>query len=330
MLGKKKEDEPQDDDVILFDVGNQEEPPVGNPEANKNGAQSFTVQAEQTGNQSSKAVPTAPPKVVEASMGEHEDDEGSKSQSQSGAAMDQQLSELSDNIKNLLYDFRSFMGESGSPFNPNEIPAEEPRLREVEPMARAVTVEREPKETGRRTPGYISAQTYDASDKEGLEDPSDVRSRFAERYLRNKGLDVSKPDVDKPALKEAFKAALGGTRFSAGLRSDLDGSDMPALIRAINSTDYLLNAVGRKNLLRVLEIGTREGWLRPEVERLVLSVAEILSSSGNQIEERNITVSDLLRVIYFLNRLLDPEISEFLSLSSIQDKNYMASCNPQR
>jgi archaellum component FlaD/FlaE len=97
---------------------------------------------------------------------------------------------------------------------------------------------------------------------------------------------------------------------------------MPALLRAVNSTDYLLHAVGRKNVLKILEIGTREGWIRPEVERLVLSVTEIISTAGLEVEERAINVSDLLRVVYFLNRLLDPEISDFLILNQAPVKKH--------
>jgi archaellum component FlaD/FlaE len=91
---------------------------------------------------------------------------------------------------------------------------------------------------------------------------------------------------------------------------------MPALIRAVNSTDYLLHAVGRKNLLKILEVGTREGWIRPEVERLVLSVAEVLSTAGAEADDRVINVNDLLRVVYFLNRLLDQELTDFLSMNA--------------
>jgi archaellum component FlaD/FlaE len=90
---------------------------------------------------------------------------------------------------------------------------------------------------------------------------------------------------------------------------------MPALMRAVNSTDYLLHAVGRKNLLKILEVGTREGWIRPEVERLVLSVSEIISNAGVEVQESVINVNDLMRVVYFLNRLLDPEISDFLTIN---------------
>jgi len=120
-----------------------------------------------------------------------------------------------------------------------------------------------------------------------------------------------------PALKQ-FSEALKAqrlTKFSSELKSNLDSADMPALIRAVNSTDYLLHAVGRKNLLKILEVGTREGWIRPEVERIVLSVAEILSTAGVEADDRIVNVNDLLRVVYFLNKLLDPEVSDFLSLN---------------
>jgi archaellum component FlaD/FlaE len=168
--------------------------------------------------------------------------------------------------------------------------------------------------------------------REAFENPSDVESNFQERYVDSGDGQSSKLLVRPNAasatpsqlkelsatasqVKEVLDKASHGTRFSKDLKSNLDSADMPALMRAVNSTDYLLHAVGRKNLLKILEVGTRESWIRPEVERLVLSVAEIISNAGVEVEERLINVNDLMRVVYFLNRLLDPEISDFLTLN---------------
>lgn len=297
VLGKKKEEE-QQDDTILFDVSPEKLQEAANSQRGGGGVQSFTVAPE---------TPPEPPRkdkarelVQEASAtgGDAEAAPG-----QEPAVVNDQLQDLSSNLKNLVYDFRSFMSESGSPFNPNDIPAS--------PESKS--------ETGA---GYISAKIAGAGEKEAVENPSDVQSGLESKFISpvdkiKLGRLLEPPKKASPTLKQ-FDDLLGAhqaTKFSKELKSNLDATDMPALIRAVNSTDYLLHAVGRKNLLKILEVGTREGWIRPEVERLVLSVAEVLSTAGVEADDRIINVNDLLRVVYFLNRLLDPEISDFLSMN---------------
>jgi archaellum component FlaD/FlaE len=199
------------------------------------------------------------------------------------------------------------MSESGSPFNPNDIPPTPEQAASGQPNA-----------------GYISAKNAGATVTETVENPSDVQSGLENRFMS--GADKAKLSrllegsrKASPALRQ-FNETLAAhqvTKFSKELKSNLDTADMPALIRAVNSTDYLLHAVGRKNLLKILEVGTREGWIRPEVERIVLSVAEVLSTAGVEADDRIINVNDLLRVVYFLNKLLDQEISDFLSMNQI-------------
>lgn len=302
VLGKKKEEE-QQDDTILFDVSPERMQEASN--SPRGGVQSFTVAPE---------TPTEPTKdkpAKEAGMETRvtSTTETIPSEGQEPTVVTEQLQDLSSNLKNLVYDFRSFMSEAGSPFNPNDISAAKPESKG---------------ETTQSGPGYISAKSAGAGEKEALENPSDVESGFENRFVSpmdklklSKLLEPSKKGSQ--ALKQ-FSDALNAreaTKFSKDLKSNLDATDMPALIRAVNSTDYLLHAVGRKNLLKILEVGTREGWIRPEVERLVLSVAEVLSTAGVEADDRIINVNDLLRVVYFLNRLLDPEISDFLSLNPI-------------
>ena len=307
VLGKKKEEE-QQEDTILFDVSPEKMQEASNPQ--RGGVQSFTVTPE---------TPPAPPELAknkpakETGMetGAPSAPETIPAEGQQPAVANEQIQDLSNNLKNLVYDFRSFMSEAGSPFNPNEIPATKPEAREEE-------MGQSPGES----PGYISAKTAEAPEKEALESPTDVESGVENRFVTpmdklrlNRLLEPSKKGSQ--ALKQ-FNTALNAyqiTKFSKDLRSNLDATDMPALIRAVNSTDYLLHAVGRKNLLKILEVGTREGWIRPEVERLVLSVAEVLSTAGVEADDRIVNVNDLLRVVYFLNKLLDPEISDFLSLN---------------
>jgi archaellum component FlaD/FlaE len=199
------------------------------------------------------------------------------------------------------------MSESGSPFNPNDIPARPEGATEV----------------GRSLePGYISANNAAAGVTETIEAPPEMERGLDNRLISpadkmklSRLLEPSGKSTEPLKMMSDVLKARQGTKFSKDLKSNLDSSDMPALIRAVNSTDYLLHAVGRKNLLKILEVGTREGWIRPEVERLVLSVAEVLSSAGVEADDRIINVNDLLRVVYFLNRLLDQEISDFLSMN---------------
>ena len=320
MLGKKKEEKDLDDDVLLFNVEGQEETTPETLEVTDRPVRIVPAKPEAVAQEPSKK-PLIEAKVVDSTEKEEEPTVQVQEVTTRPGVADKQLQELSSNLKNLVYDFRSFMSEAGSPFNPNEIPATDPQSQRTEPS---------PFASEGRGPGYISAQSVGAEEKEVFESPSDIQSKFAERYLKGKLEEATTPSLSAASkFKDALKAVPRGTKFSANLRSNLDSVDMPALIRAVNSTDYLLHVVGRKNLLRILEVGTREGWIKPEVERLVLSVAEVLPSSGVEAEERNINVSDLLRVVYFLNRLLDSEISDFLSMSSIQEKQYIASRNAQ-
>jgi hypothetical protein len=300
VLGKKKEEE-QQDDTILFDVSPERTQDASSSQ--KASVQTFTVAPETPTEPQQKDKPTKEGiiETVVPSAGENE-----PAPSQEPTAVTEQLQDLSSNLKNLVYDFRSFMSEAGSPFNPNEILAK--------PESRG--------ETAQGGPGYISARSAGAGEKEAVEIPSDVERGFEDKFLSPMDkLKLSKlleqPKKGSQALKQLNEAlsARQATKFSKDLKSNLDSSDMPALIRAVNSTDYLLHAVGRKNLLKILEVGTREGWIRPEVERLVLSVAEILSAAGAEADDRIVNVNDLLRVVYFLNRLLDPEISDFLSMN---------------
>ncbi len=322
MLSKKKEEKELDDDVLLFNVEGQEDPNSEAPEAVSKAVQNVVVKPEAT-TQEPPNKPLIEAKVVDTPETVEEPTVQVQEVTREPGAIDKQLQELSSNLKNLVYDFRSFLSEAGSPFNPNEIPATSPRFQKTDTSPFPLASED-------RGPGYISAQSVGAEEKEVFESPSDIQSKFAERYLKGKLEETAKPQLSAASkFKDILKAVPRGTKFSANLRSSLDSVDMPALIRAVNSTDYLLHVVGRKNLLRILEVGTREGWIRPEVERLVLSVAEVLSSSGVEAEERSINVNDLLRVVYFLNRLLDSEISDFLSMSSTQEKQYIASRNAQ-
>jgi archaellum component FlaD/FlaE len=327
MLGKKKEKEEEldDNDVLLFNVEGQEEPTPDTLEATGKVVQTVAVKPESAPEEPRKK-PLIQMQPVESVEKEEEPTVMVQEINPESGVVDKQLQELSSNLKNLVYDFRSFMSEAGSPFNPNEIPvtpAADSQFQRAEPLSF-------PGEKEGRGPGYISAQNVGAEEKEALESPSDIQSKFAEKYLKSKLEETERPSLSAASkLKDTLKAIPRGTRFSANLKSNLDSVDMPALIRAVNSTDYLLHVVGRQNLLKILEVGTREGWIKPEVERLVLSVAEVLSSSGVATEERSINVSDLLRVVYFLNRLLDPEISDFLSMNSIQEKQYIVSRNAQ-
>jgi len=304
VLGKKKEEE-QQDDTILFDLNPEklQENPEKQPQ--RGGVQSFTVAPEAP----------APPPIEKSPKPEAATGavlEGASPETQTGepTVVNEQLQDLSSNLKNLVYDFRSFMSETGSPFNPNDIPATPDQS----------TADGQ----GQPNPGYISAQNAGATVTETVENPSDVQSGLENRFVSpmdkaKLGRLLERPKKASPALNQ-LNEALGvhqATKFSKELKSNLDASDMPALIRAVNSTDYLLHAVGRKNLLKILEVGTREGWIRPEVERVVLSVAEVLSTAGVESDDRIIGVNDLLRVVYFLNRLLDPEISDFLSMNQV-------------
>jgi archaellum component FlaD/FlaE len=300
VLGKKKEEE-QQDDTIIFDVSPEKLQDASNQQ--RTSVQSFTVTPEKPSETPQKEKPPNE-SVIEAQVSSVGEDEST--QGEEPTVVNEQLQDLSNNLKNLVYDFRSFMSEAGSPFNPNDIPAK--------PESKV--------ETGRSGPGYISAQIAGAGETEAVENPSDVESGFENKFvspidkLRLSKL-LEQPKKSSHALKQ-FNEVLNAqraTKFSKDLKSNLDSTDMPALIRAVNSTDYLLHAVGRKNLLKILEVGTREGWIRPEVERLVLSVTEVLSTAGADVDDRTINVNDLLRVVYFLNRLLDPEISDFLSMN---------------
>lgn len=324
MLGKKK-DEVEDDDVAVFAIEGQEESGLDLLGKGREGVQSFTIRPETVAEDQSRKEPANSPQVTESPDKEETIAASPQGETKETGAVNEQLDELSSNLKNLVYDFRSFMSEAGSPFNPNEIPAKESQVQRTEAVSTHIV------EEGEKGQGYISAKSYGTVEKEAVESPSDVQSRFADKYLKSKLLETQGPSLSAASkFRDALKAVPRGTAFSENLKSSLDSTDMPALIRAVNSTDYLLHAVGRKNLLRILEVGTREGWIRPEVERLVLSVAEVLSSSGVEVEERSISVSDLLRVVYFLNRLLDPEISDFLSMNAIQERQYIASRHAQR
>jgi hypothetical protein len=317
MIGKKKDkEEGGDEDTIVFDMGEQAARGGGPTTGQREGLQTFAVQPEPSPNAQPKETKggEVTPGVQQLDQTPKKDDKKESSQDQ--GAVNEQLEDLSDNLKNLVYDFRSFMSEAGSPFNPNEIPATRPDSKE--PM----TVQATSADTG--DSGYISAQTVGAEEREPVENPSDVESRFEEKHippaekLRLSGL-LEQPRKGPSALSrlgQTLNTVRRGAKFSNDLKSSLDSADMPALIRAVNSTDYLLHAVGRKNLLKILEVGTREGWIRPEVERMVLSVAEVLATSGVEADERVINVGDLLRVVYFLNRLLDPEISDFLTMNA--------------
>jgi len=301
-FGKKKEEE-KEDDTILFDL-NPEKLQEAEKQPQRGGVQSFTVTPE-------APTPAPPPteKPVTAQPATGPVTEGATDTATGEpTVVNEQLQDLSSNLKNLVYDFRSFMSESGSPFNPNDIPATADQASASSPTS----------------PGYISANNAGATVTETVENPADVQSGLENRFVSpadkaKLGKLLERPRKTSPALNQ-LNDALGihqATKFSKELKSNLDASDMPALIRAVNSTDYLLHAVGRKNLLKILEVGTREGWIRPEVERVVLSVAEVLSTAGVESDDRIINVNDLLRVVYFLNRLLDPEISDFLSMNQM-------------
>jgi hypothetical protein len=316
MIGKKKEkEEGGDEDTIVFDMGEHIAPSGGPATGQREGLQTFAVQPEPSSSAQPKeteAVPTA--RVPQLDENQKKDDEKLPSQGQ--GAVSEQLEDLSDNLKNLVYDFRSFMSEAGSPFNPNDIPATRPDSKEPE------VVQATSPDLGGS--GYISAQAAGAEERETLENPSDVESGLegkrippSEKLRLTGFLEQSRKGPSALSrLGQTLNTVRRGAKFSNDLKSSLDSADMPALIRAVNSTDYLLHAVGRKNLLKILEVGTREGWIRPEVERMVLSVAEILSTSGVEADERVINVGDLLRVVYFLNRLLDPEISDLLTMNA--------------
>jgi hypothetical protein len=297
VLGKKKEDE-QEDDTILFDL-NPDKLQDDSEKGLKRGVQSFTVAPEVS---SSPQNEKQPKETAVESAGVNLTETGSDEAQPT--AVNDQLQDLSSNLKNLVYDFRSFMSEAGSPFNPNDIPAKSDHAAEA------------------AQPGYISANNAGATVTETVENPSDIQSGLENRFLspmdKAKLSKLLEPPKKKPEALKQFSDVLNAhqlTKFATDLKSNLDSTDMPALIRAVNSTDYLLHAVGRKNLLKILEVGTREGWIRPEVERIVLSVAEVLSTAGVETDDRIINVNDLLRVVYFLNRLLDPQISDFLSIS---------------
>jgi hypothetical protein len=317
MIGKKKEKEEGDDeDTIVFDMGEHVAPSGGPATGQREGLQTFAVQPEPGPSAQTKEtqVGEAKPGAEQINQDAMKGDKEAPSQGQ--GAVSEQLEDLSDNLKNLVYDFRSFMSEAGSPFNPNDIPATRPDSKEPE------VVQATSPDLGGS--GYISAQAAGAEEREPLENPSDVESGLEGKRippsekLRLTGLleQSRKGPSALSRLGQTLNTVRRGAKFSNDLKSSLDSADMPALIRAVNSTDYLLHAVGRKNLLKILEVGTREGWIRPEVERMVLSVAEILSTSGVESDERVINVSDLLRVVYFLNRLLDPEISDLLTMNA--------------
>jgi archaellum component FlaD/FlaE len=287
--------------------------PAGGP---REGLQTFTVQPEPGPNPviPPKEPREATPAVQSLSQSSKVDEK--KVSSNNVGAVNEQLEDLSDNLKNLVYDFRSFMSEAGSPFNPNDIPATRPDSKEAQ-AAQAVSAQVE-------GPGYISAETAGAEERETIEAPSEIDSEFTEKHIPAKEKLRLVELLEQPRKKssalshlgQAISASRRGGKFSYDLKSNLDSADMPALIRAVNSTDYLLHAVGRKNLLKILEVGTREGWIRPEVERMVLSVTEVLSTAGAECDDRVINVSDLLRVVYFLNRLLDPETSDLLTMNA--------------
>jgi hypothetical protein len=318
MIGKKKDEqkeEDSDDDAIVFDMGDQAGG-AGPAAGAREGLQTFTVQPEPRSVISSKE-----PRGTEATPGVQAVDQKPKTDDKQASSNDQgavndQLGDLSDNLKNLVYDFRSFMSEAGSPFNPNDIPATRPDSKETQ-AAQTVSAQVE-------GPGYISAEAAGAEERETIEGPTEVDGEFAEKHIPTKEKLRLTELLEQPRkgssalshLGQALSASRRGGKFSYDLKSNLDSADMPALIRAVNSTDYLLHAVGRKNLLKILEVGTREGWIRPEVERMVLSVTEILSASGAECDDRVINVGDLLRVVYFLNRLLDPEISDLLTMNA--------------
>jgi hypothetical protein len=316
MIGKKKDkEEAEDEDTIVFDMGEHVAPSGGPATGQREGLQTFAVQPEPSPGGQPKETQVEPTgQVQQLDQNPKKGDKEAPSQGQ--GAVSEQLEDLSDNLKNLVYDFRSFMSEAGSPFNPNDIPATRPDSKERE------VVQATSADVGGS--GYISAQAAGAEEREPFENPSDVESGFEEKRipssekLRLTGL-LEQPRKGSSALSrlgQTLNTVRRGAKFSNDLKSSLDSADMPALIRAVNSTDYLLHAVGRKNLLKILEVGTREGWIRPEVERMVLSVAEILSTSGVENDERVINVGDLLRVVYFLNRLLDPEISDLLTMNA--------------
>ncbi|HMK83013.1 MAG TPA: hypothetical protein VK503_04805 [Candidatus Bathyarchaeia archaeon] len=300
VLGKNKEE-----DAVYFDLGNQPAKPDDPISPQRQNVQTFNVPAEQLAPVQTVSEKTEPgAEKVQVS----EIKSGSKSIGLGQGEVTDQLQDLSSNLKNLVYDFRSFMSESGSPFNPNDIPSKPD----------------EGEDAGRANVGYISAPNMPRDSREVFENPQDVDSKFQERYVNSgDGLGMKLLESANAApsttvsqqIKEALDKTSHGTKFSKDLKSNLDSTDMPALMRAVNSTDYLLHAVGRKNLLKILEVGTREGWIRPEVERLVLSVSEIISNAGVEVQESAINVNDLMRVVYFLNRLLDPEISDFLTIN---------------
>jgi hypothetical protein len=308
MFGKKKKEKDEDEeDAIFFDVGGQEKLGEGASQA-REGLQSFSIKPEGPPSvQAQNALPAAPAADSRSSANRGEENKTSPPEQ---GAVNEQLEDLSSNLKSLVYDFRSFMSEEGSPFNP--IDSKEQGMGTGSPE-------------GLRGPGYISAQSAGAGEKEAVENPSDVENRLGEKLISptdklRLSMLLEQPKKSSPALsqfKNALNAVQQGTKFANELKSNLDATDMPALVRALNSTDYLLHAVGRKNLLRILEVGTREGWIRPEVERIVLSVAEILTVAGAEADDKTINVNDLLRVVYYLNRLLDPEISDFLSLNAV-------------
>jgi len=302
VLGKKNEEQ-QQDDTILFDLNPEKLQNEVENKPQKGAVQSFTVtpeptpppQTEKAPAQLIQQAPASPPNAATETA------EGP------APVVSEQLNDLSSNLKNLVYDFRSFMSESGSPFNPNDIPAS--------PEAAAERA-RSPE------PGYISANRVAGGITETVEAPPEVGRGIDNRFISpadklklNRLLESPAKGSDPLKLVNDMVKGRQGTKFSRDLKSNLDSSDMPALIRAVNSTDYLLHAVGRKNLLKILEVGTREGWIRPEIERLVLSVAEVLTTAGVESDDRTINVNDLLRVVYFLNRLLDQELSDFLSMN---------------
>jgi hypothetical protein len=320
MIGKKKDEqkeEDNDDDAIVFDMGDQAG--GANPAAgSREGMQTFTVQPEPS---PGPVIPQKEPQRTETTpsvqaLNQNTKTDDKKTSSNGQGAVNEQLEDLSDNLKNLVYDFRSFMSEAGSPFNPNDIPATRPDSKETE-SAQVVSAQVE-------GPGYISAEAAGAEERETIEGPSEADGEFTEKHIPTKEKLRLTELLEQPRkgpsalthLGQALSSSRGGGKFSYDLKSNLDSADMPALIRAVNSTDYLLHAVGRKNLLKILEVGTREGWIRPEVERMVLSVTEILSTSGAECDDRVINVGDLLRVVYFLNRLLDPEISDLLTMNA--------------
>jgi hypothetical protein len=316
MIGKKKEkEEGGDEDTIVFDMGEHAAPSGGPATGQREGLQTFAVQPEPSPSALPKETQVGEPTPQVQQLDQTPKDD-KKAPSQNQEAVSEQLEDLSDNLKNLVYDFRSFMSEAGSPFNPSDIPATRPDSKEPE------VVQATSADVGGS--GYISAQAAGAEEREPMESPSDVESGLEEKRippgekLRLTDL-LEQPRKGPSALSrlgQTLSTVRRGAKFSSDLKSSLDSADMPALIRAVNSTDYLLHAVGRKNLLKILEVGTREGWIRPEVERMVLSVAEILSTSGVETDERVINVGDLLRVVYFLNRLLDPEITDLLTMNA--------------